>query len=265
MKRAPKWTYLLLSASLLLLAAAIVVEIVLQRPYSPKSGPSASTQPSSSQQQTPSPSEPEPSTSAPTEAPTETENPTEPEPREEDWSLALVNASHPIDEAAIPEDLTTLRNDIQVDSRVYPALQKMFDDARAEGIDPVVNEGFRTRQRQQEILDDYTASYIEQGYGEQAARELALQTVALPGTSEHELGLALDIIASDDGGNSNEEVYQWLAENAYRYGFILRYPEDKVNQTGISFEPWHYRYVGKNHAEKIYQSGLCLEEYLDTL
>lgn len=264
MKRAPKLIYLAMAAALVLLAAVITVEVVLNRPAASSRLSAPSSQPSGTEEPAPSelpPSEmQQPESSQPESTPAESQ-PAEPDG---DWELVLVNASHPIDDADIPQELTTLRNDVQVDSRIYPSLQSMFDDARAEGIDPMVNEGFRTRERQQEILDDYTARYVEQGYGEEAARELALDTVALPGTSEHELGLALDIIAADDGQTTNEEVYAWLAENAWRYGFILRYPEDKVDLTGISYEPWHYRYVGRENAEKIYQSGLCLEEYLDT-
>lgn len=82
--------------------------------------------------------------------------------------------------------------------------------------------------------------------------------MALPGTSEHELGLAVDI--NDENGN--EDMYAWLACNAHQYGFILRYPLDKVDVTGISNEPWHYRYVGKQAADEIHQTGEALEEYL---
>ena len=84
---------------------------------------------------------------------------------------------------------------------------------------------------------------------------------AIPGTSEHQLGLGVDINA--DGINSyGYEVYNWLAQNAYGYGFIYRYPENKVTITGIANEPWHYRYVGVNAATEIYKRGICLEEYL---
>ena len=90
---------------------------------------------------------------------------------------------------------------------------------------------------------------------------MAGQWVAIPGTSEHELGLAVDINA-DKEQSSNEEVYNWLAENAWRYGFILRYPQGKEDITGIDYEPWHYRYVGKEVAKEIYEAGITLEEYV---
>ena len=90
---------------------------------------------------------------------------------------------------------------------------------------------------------------------------MAGQWVAIPGTCEHELGLAVDINA-DKEQSSNEEVYNWLAENAWRYGFILRYPKGKEDITGIDYEPWHYRYVGKEVAKQFYEEGITLEEYV---
>ena len=101
-----------------------------------------------------------------------------------------------------------------------------------------------------------------QGYSEAEARRLAEQWVAVPGTSEHQLGLAVDISMEDTATQTTSDMWQWLMKNSYKYGFILRYPEDKTNITGISYEPWHYRYVGREAAEEIYRSGLCLEEYL---
>ena len=94
--------------------------------------------------------------------------------------------------------------------------------------------------------------------------DLAGKNVAVPGTSEHQLGIAVDINA-DEEKSKPDEVYNWLAENAHKYGFINRYPSDKTEITGIIYEPWHYRYVGRDAAEEIYKSGLCLEEYIETL
>ena len=91
--------------------------------------------------------------------------------------------------------------------------------------------------------------------------------MAVPGTSEHQLGLALDIVdvANQvlDERQENTEVQKWLMKNSWKYGFILRYPTDKSDITGISYEPWHYRYVGKEAAKEIYEAGICLEEYLN--
>lgn len=139
-------------------------------------------------------------------------------------------------------------------------VQEMFDAARTEDVYPVVREGYRTAEEQQEILDDKIQSYINQGYSQVKAERTAKEWVALPGTSEHQLGIAVDINA-DKSKCSNEDVYAWLAENAYKYGFVLRYPPGKQKITGTSYEPWHYRYVGEEAAKEIYERGICLEEY----
>lgn len=144
---------------------------------------------------------------------------------------------------------------------IYPDLQEMFDDMRADGIYPFVRAGYRSDDEQKRVLNEKTAAYMAEGYSKSRAKKLALETVALPGTSEHELGLAVDINAVE-GKSESKEVYSWLAENAYKYGFIMRYPENKTDITGKDYEPWHYRYVGKTAAKEIYESGECLEEYL---
>lgn len=182
-------------------------------------------------------------------------------PVSEEWNLIVVNRWN-----ELPEDysveLTELLNGQKVDSRIYPYLQEMFDAARAEGIYPIVREGYRTAEEQQEILDDKIQTYINQGYSQSRAEKTAKEWVALPGTSEHQLGIAVDINA-DKSKCSNEDVYTWLAENAYKYGFILRYPPGKQEITGTSYEPWHYRYVGVDAAQEIYEQGICLEEYFE--
>lgn len=177
-----------------------------------------------------------------------------------DWRLTLVNDRHPLP-ADHAVDLLELSNGVYVDERIYPDLQRMFDDARAQGVDPAVGEGYRTREAQEEMMALYVVRYREQGYSESEAEELARTFVAEPGTSEHELGIAVDINAAGDG--SDEAVYAWLAENAHRYGFILRYPAGKEDITGIDYEPWHYRYVGPEAAEEIFRLGITLEEYLE--
>lgn len=182
-------------------------------------------------------------------------------PVSEEWNLIVVNRWN-----ELPEDysveLTELSNGQKVDSRIYPYLQEMFDAARAEGIYTIVREGYRTAEEQQEILDDKIQTYINQGYSQSRAEKTAKEWVALPGTSEHQLGIAVDINA-DKSKCSNEEVYAWLAENAYKYGFILRYPMGKQEITGTSYEPWHYRYVGIEAAYEINERGICLEEYFE--
>ena len=149
-----------------------------------------------------------------------------------------------------------------MDTRIYPYLQKMFEDMRSEGIYPVVVSGYRTESEQQQIYNDKIAEFVADGLTEYEAKKEAKRWVAIPGTSEHQLGLGVDINA--DGINSyGYEVYEWLEDNAHRYGFIHRYPDNKTDITGIANEPWHYRYVGQKAAEEIHRRGICLEEYLE--
>lgn len=177
------------------------------------------------------------------------------------WNLVVVNRWN-----ELPEDydieLMELSNGQKIDERIYPYLQEMFDAARAEGIYPIVREGYRTEKEQQALYDEKVQAYINEGYSRSRAERTAKEWVALPGTSEHQLGIAVDINA-DKSKCSNNEVYAWLAENAHEYGFILRYPQGKTEITGTGYEPWHYRYVGEAVALEIYERGICLEEYFE--
>ena len=179
------------------------------------------------------------------------------------WNLILVNRN-----SYIPDDykveLTELSNGEKVDSRIYPELQEMFNDARAQGYGLFVREGYRTQEEQQQLLDEKIEAYENEGKSKSEAKKLAEQWVAIPGTSEHQLGIAVDINA-DTTKSSSDDVYKWLEENAHTYGFIKRYPSNKTDITGVINEPWHYRYVGKEVASEIYSQGICLEEYIDTL
>ena len=179
------------------------------------------------------------------------------------WELILVNSDY-----CIPEDykieLTTLANGERVDSRIYPDLQQMFDDMRDQGVYPLVRAGYRSNADQKALMERRIEAYESEGYSRSDAEELAADWVAEPGTSEHELGIAVDI-NQDVEKSTAEEVYSWLADNAHNYGFVLRYPPDKIEITGISNEPWHYRYVGKDAALELFNSGLCLEEYIESL
>lgn len=151
------------------------------------------------------------------------------------WNLILVNRN-----SYIPDDykveLTELSNGEKVDSRIYPELQEMFNDARAQGYGLFVREGYRTQEEQQQLLDEKIEAYENEGKSKSEAKKLAEQWVAIPGTSEHQLGIAVDINA-DTTKSSNDDVYSWLAENAHKYGFIKRYPSDKTDITGVINEP----------------------------
>ena len=148
-----------------------------------------------------------------------------------------------------------------VDERIFVALNDLFEDARTEGVYPIIRDAYRSEEEQKEIMDDKIQAYKNEGYPEVLAKHFAKDWVAEPGTSEHQLGLAVDINA-DKSLCTNETVYEWLAENAYKYGFILRYPKDKEDITETAYEPWHYRYVGKEAAMEMYENNLCLEEYV---
>ena len=177
------------------------------------------------------------------------------------WELILVNSDN-----VIPEDyemnLLTLSNGQQVDERIYPNLQKMFDDMRAEGHKPIVVSGYRNKAEQKAILEDKIQDYKKEGHSKYISAKLALQWVALPGTSEHQLGIAVDI-NPDYSVSKGWGFYNWLKDNAHKYGFVKRYPDDKTDITGISNEPWHYRYVGEEAAEIMFCENLCLEEYIE--
>ena len=177
-----------------------------------------------------------------------------------EWNLILVNKNHKIPYNYSLE-LIELSNGEKVDARIYPDLQKMFDDARAAGLQLFVRDGYRTGDEQKAIMNDKIAAYETEGYSKKEAKALAKNYVAEPGTSEHELGLSVDI-NSESSGASQDAVYEWLDENAYKYGFIKRYPADKTDITGIDNEPWHYRYVGYEAAKEMKEQNLCLEEYL---
>lgn len=182
------------------------------------------------------------------------------------WNLILVNPWN-----AIPADyqveLEQLSGGQAVDARCYPMLQQMMDDCRSAGLDPVICSSWRSREKQETLIANKEYRLIQAGVSEKDAAVEAAKTVAAPGTSEHELGLALDIVDSSYPELETEQedtpVQKWLMENSWKYGFVLRYPSDKSALTGIIYEPWHYRYVGVEAAKVMYKEKLCLEEYLE--
>ncbi len=182
---------------------------------------------------------------------------------ENGWNLILVNSDY-----RVPDDyeveFTVLSNGEKVDKRIYPDLQDMMDDARADGLSLFIADGYRSYDTQEEVYVSKYNHYMDIGYSKTSAKQMTEYYVALPGTSEHQLGIGVDINAETDKC-SKDDVYNWLYENSWKYGFIKRYPENKTKYTGIVNEPWHYRYVGKSAAKVMYEEELCLEEYIDTL
>ena len=191
-----------------------------------------------------------------------------PDPKKDSrpWNLVLVNPWNFLPETAdIP--LEWSRYDCRVDARCLDALNRMLDDCSAAGLTPIVCSSYRTWDTQTSLFNgtvDYYQYTVGMSYEE--AKAAAATETAWPGTSEHQLGLAVDIVDVNyqllDNAQADTAVQQWLMANCWKYGFILRYPADKVAQTGIIYEPWHYRYVGEEYAKDIYDSGLCLEEWL---
>ena len=182
------------------------------------------------------------------------------------WALILVNWEHPLPDGFSVTELTQLRNGHAVDSRAYPALQAMMDDARAAGLQPLICSSYRTWDTQERLFEQEVQNWLDRGYTREGAEAQAAMWVARPGTSEHQTGLAVDIVDMSyqilDEQQENTPVQQWLMAHCAEYGFILRYPTDKSALTGIGYEPWHYRYVGVEAAREIMGRGLCLEEYL---
>lgn len=185
-------------------------------------------------------------------------------PEELPWNLRLVNKDNPL-----PRDFsveTAEAAEGQLDSRAASALSQMVSDMEAQGLSPVVCSSFRTWEEQEALHQNKVNRLLSQGYSLASAEEEASRWVVPAGTSEHQLGLAADIVAADcqvlEEEQENTPEQQWLMAHCQEYGFILRYPRDKQGLTGVGYEPWHYRYVGVEAAQEIMSQGLCLEEYL---
>lgn len=191
------------------------------------------------------------------------------------WNLRLVNRDHPLAADFTPNNLAELPDaswvephvNHRVDARIVEDLTAMLTAAEAAGTHPIICSSFRTYDYQENLFENR----IERAEREEhlegiEAEEAAAFWVAPPGASEHQTGLAVDIVDADylelDEGQEETAIQQWLMIHCAEYGFILRYPTDKSATTGIGYEPWHYRYVGKEAASAITQSGLCLEEWL---
>ena len=169
--------------------------------------------------------------------------------------VLLVNKWNPVPEGYEPE-LKTYKG-WSMDASCYDAMVEMLTDLADTGYYYKITSVYRSEKTQKAIWNKRYNGYISAGYSKEKALELVSASVAEPGTSEHHLGLAIDI--------TGDNAKKWLAENCWKYGFIVRYPEGKTEITGIIYEPWHYRYVGVELAMELKDSGLCLEEYMDQL
>lgn len=182
--------------------------------------------------------------------------------------MLLVNDSHPLDENYTFEH-HTLNCGFDVDERAFSDLSSMLSACNEAGNEYNIISGYRSREEQQTILDNDIQAYMNDGLSEDEAYSKALTAVQKPGCSEHETGLALDIagvnMSTLEEYLADEPTNQWLIQNCHKYGFILRYPQDKTEITKISFEPWHFRYVGKEAAAFLHNNDLTLEEFHELL
>ena len=183
----------------------------------------------------------------------------------DDELLTLVNPWNPLpDDWTV--DLVTLDDGHRVDSRCYEAYMEMINACKSAGYSPVNCSGYRTQETQQSLYDNKVQRLISSGMSEEEAKVEAAKSVAIPGTSEHQLGLAVDLVDANmqdlTEAQESTETQKWLMANSWRYGFIHRYPNGKTDITGIIYEPWHYRYVGKDAAQEIFNRDITLEEYL---
>lgn len=198
------------------------------------------------------------------------------EPQSRDAFLILVNKQNALPSTYTPADLTDVTNmregytnTQKLCETAERALQALYQDMTAAGYSDVgVTSGYRSYQVQELLFEKYVLEEIDKGgLSRTEAEKKANRYSARAGQSEHQTGLAVDMYdtASATVEFADSPAFAWLKENAHQYGFILRYPENKTEITGYDFEPWHFRYVGRYHATKIYEQGLCLEEYLAKL
>lgn len=181
-----------------------------------------------------------------------------------DWRLTLANY-----ENILPEDFEVEVANIdefrQFDARAIEDLNQMMNDMIKDGILNIwVQSAYRSVERQKELYDDSVQKYLNQGKTLEEAEKLTDEYINKPGSSDHNLGLAVDFNYVDNKFE-NLDGFDWLQENAENYGFILRYPKDKEDITKISYESWHWRYVGEEHAKKMNELKMCLEEYIEYL
>ena len=184
--------------------------------------------------------------------------------KSDDWNIILVNKQHPI-----PEDyvftLGTISGGMKCDERILTPLFDMLRAARADGVNLVICSPYRDINRQTMLFSNKVNSYMKNGMSYMDAYNLASQAVTVPGSSEHQIGLAVDIITDNytllDEGFGETAAGRWLSENSSTYGFILRYPKGKEEITSIEYEPWHFRYVGVDAAEIMAKEDICLEEF----
>ena len=176
------------------------------------------------------------------------------------WYLQIASVAHPLPEGFV-QPSTTIIDDIgrEIDSRIVGAYRDFVNAAKADGLNIYPISGFRPHSTQVSLFNARVEQARNDGYADPEAE--AARHVAKPGTSEHELGLAVDFNSVDESYFRNTAEAKWLAAHCAEYGFVIRYPEDKESVTGIIYEPWHLRFVGVKHAKRMNELNMCLEEY----
>ena len=181
-----------------------------------------------------------------------------------DWRLTLANSEH-----LLPEDFEIELEDVdeyrQFDARAIKYLKQMIEDMRKDGVKNIwAQSTYRSIKRQKELFDESVNKYLAEGKTQEEAEKLTAEYINRPGGSDHNLGLAVDFNYVDNKFEETE-AFMWLLENAEKYGFVLRYPKEKESITKIAYESWHWRYVGEEHAKKMNELDMCLEEYVEYL
>lgn len=180
----------------------------------------------------------------------------------ENWALTLINKNYPLDKNYTPSTASVIENSsVTADIRVAEAYRLMYNAALTEDVILTPYSGYCSFQRQKTNYDNKVQAFVLQGLSEDEAKLSAEKRVEPAGCSENGAGLAVDVISASAGFSSTNE-YKWLVANAHNYGFILRYPEDKTEITGMIYQPWHWRYVGIEVATEMKEQNLCLEEFL---
>lgn len=187
----------------------------------------------------------------------------------DDWRLVLINKQH-----SIPDGyeftlgtIKTIKGNMQCDERIIDELLSMMQAAKQEDVNLAICSPYRDLNYQSVLFNRKIEAYMKKGMSYMDAYAIASQAVTVPGASEHQIGLAIDIISDNyvtlDEGFADTDAGRWLAEHSCEYGFILRYPLGKEHITSIEFEPWHFRYVGREAATIIMKEGITLEEFWD--
>lgn len=180
---------------------------------------------------------------------------------EDNWNLTLVNRGYRIIDSYKPDLVYVCGSSEQLDKKIAEHYEAMYNAAKEDGVTLTPCSGYRSYDLQKRNYNNKVAYYESLGYTKEEALEKAATIIMPPGSSEHNLGYAMDIVCVDEWFEDTDE-FTWLMENAQDYGFILRYPKEKQDITNVIYEPWHWRYVGVEHAKKMKATGQVLEEYL---